>query len=323
MRVVGANPSGDPKPPNLGPSLSALDELYKTVETDPSKAREITDFVNAGVEKLIQEDALKSSDDFLLAGKLTSVFHANEIENATRQYQLFLVALAMGHQAVKAELPFAWDQLLRATGRLSRIGTATLNQGLAPEDLNWVSPAPEVIRQVLLAPDEFRSRNAGAKDNEEIHKLVDADQEIRKKDWVNLSQSEMKKIRIEDQERLRRITALVNKGIPKTANDFVRAALVCQHGSHFMDYELAHELCLCSLLTGTETGRNEASWLAGASFDRMLLSASYPQRFNTQFISDGQGKMVMQRYTTEGVNDTMRKAVVHKTLAESLARASF
>ncbi|HVT10930.1 MAG TPA: hypothetical protein VHE55_01580 [Fimbriimonadaceae bacterium] len=49
---------------------------------------------------------------------------------------------------------------------------------------------------------------------------------------------------------------------------------------------------------------------------RTLLSTSYPRAFATQYFGDWK----LQQYTNVGVNDRMRTAVVHLTLAQAKDR---
>ncbi|MBL8065385.1 MAG: hypothetical protein JNM34_05945 [Chthonomonadaceae bacterium] len=66
-------------------------------------------------------------------------------------------------------------------------------------------------------------------------------------------------------------------------------------------------------------GDKSASWLAGASYDRMFSNSGYPQRFATQYSMNG-GVTKLNTFDPEGINDTMRKMVVHHTLADAQNR---
>lgn len=156
---------------------------------------------------------------------------------------------------------------------------------------------------------------AGASDNPEVKTIVNADQAARQGNWSKMTAADFEKLAKEDTKRLKRIKDILKAGGVKTANDFDRAALVCQHGETFDDYALAHELSVCSMMLGQKS----AAWLAGASYDRMLVNAGLPQRFATQY-SINLGKTTLTRVDTDGINDTERKAVVRVTLQEARDR---
>ncbi len=118
-----------------------------------------------------------------------------------------------------------------------------------------------------------------------------------------------------DVARLRRTKELVQSGDLATADDFDHAALVFQHGNVFEDYATAHELSVCALLLG----KRSASWLAGASYDRMLVHCGIPQRFATQY-GGVSGVTRLQRVETWGINDSERKRIVKVTLEEARKR---
>lgn len=283
-------------------TLSDLEEQAKPLAVwDYKKALLQSQKVNDGLETLIQLDLLQSLSDFHRAGALSLGAPGDNIRHTTRYYQFLLTALSMGDSGSGASLALVWDSLMGCTGRPPRIvarGTEHLSE-----------LAPEVIRSVYTSSQKPDGQKEA--DNTEVQQIVDADQKARG-GFSNLTQAQMLELMKEDKARLKRIKEIIaSKDGLKTAKDFANAALVCQHGVLFLDYALAHELSVCSLLLG-----NKDAWLAGASYDRMLLSASYPQRFATQY----DGEMTLREFTTEGINDRMRTAVVHKTLEESKAR---
>ncbi|HWA84282.1 MAG TPA: hypothetical protein VG820_12635 [Fimbriimonadaceae bacterium] len=269
-------------------------------------------YLRAGVEKLIQSDSLKTPEDFRRAGILQTFANERKEPTMATSYQLLLTALALGDKEAAKSVGAAWDALLMATGRYRRIGSANITVRLEKGDQWWVDPAPDLVRNLYLKPDEAIKAAAGAMDNAEVKQIVDADQKVRQGDWSKLSTDQMMKIGQEDRARFHRIKVIIDEGGLKTAADFENAALVCQHGEVFGDYALAHELCVCAMILGSKT----ASWLAGASYDRMLMSASYPQAFATQYFWNWK----LQEYTNVGVNDRMRTAVVHLTLAQAKDR---
>lgn len=292
-----------------------LDELEAKAKAKPGDFELILaaePAMREGVQKLVDGDALRTAEDFRRAGMLQMGANRYQEPTIAASYQLLLTAAVMGDKEAGKHLGMVWDNLMMATGRYRRIGALKMPFRTSRGDQWWLNPAPEVIRKIYLAPEEAAKAAADAKDNPEVKQLVDADQKARQVDWGHLTAAQMNKIGQEDRDRFHRITVIIDEGRLKTAQDFENAALVCQHGEVFLDYALAHELCACAVLLGSKT----ASWLAGASYDRMLLSASYLQAFDTQF----QGNWHIREFTTVGINDRMRMAVVHLTLAQSQDR---
>jgi len=294
-----------------GQSLADLEAKAKSKTNSYDETLINEQAIREGVEKLIQSDTLQTAEDFRRAGIAEMSGGTRHITAASTSYQLLLTALVMGDLEAGKQMGAAWDTLLMASGRYRRIGAVKMQMRVEKGDSWWVDPAPDLIRQIYRDPDKARKIAIDSKDNVEVKQLVDADQKVRQ-DWSKLTQKDFIKIAQDDRNRFRRIKEIVGEGGLKTQADFENAALVCQHGEVFLDYALAHELCICAL----QLGSKKASWLAGASYDRMLRSASYLQPFATQY----EGNWHMQPYTNEGVNDRMRKAVVHLDLAQALDR---
>lgn len=291
-----------------------LDDLEANAKAKPGDFEQILAAEPAmrdGVQRLVETDALRTAEDFRRAGMLQMGANRYQEPTIATSYQLLLTAAVMGDKEAGKHLGTVWDNLMMATGHYRRIGALKMPSRTSRGDQWWVDPAPEAIRKIYLAPEEAAKTANAAKDNPEVQQLVDADQKARQ-DWSHLTAAQMNKMGQDDRARFHRIKAIIEAGGLKTTHDFENAALVCQHGEVFLDYALAHELCVCAILLGSKT----ASWLAGASYDRMLLSASYLQAFDTQF----QGNWHIREFTTAGINDRMRLAVVHLTLAQSQDR---
>jgi hypothetical protein len=69
-------------------------------------------------------------------------------------------------------------------------------------------------------------------------------------------------------------------------------------------------------------GEERAKWLAAASEDRFLMAVGRPQRFGTQFRSEGADGQVRLYKTESGVTDELRKALGVPALKEAEARAA-
>ena len=98
-----------------------------------------------------------------------------------------------------------------------------------------------------------------------------------------------------------------------TGKDYYRAAMVLQHASRPEDYLLAHELCVVAV----SKGDRDARWLAAATEDRYLMNLGRPQRFGTQYRSDGPDKPVHLYEVGPGVTDALRRELNVPTLDEA------
>ncbi len=86
-----------------------------------------------------------------------------------------------------------------------------------------------------------------------------------------------------DEERRRRVHELLEEGAVVTGDDYFAAAMILQHGSTREHHWQAHELALRAV----ELGHEGARWLAAAAYDRWLTDAGLPQRYGTQYRSEG------------------------------------
>jgi len=119
-----------------------------------------------------------------------------------------------------------------------------------------------------------------------------------------------------DTRRLARVKEMYGSDGLKTGTDYWRAALILQHGSTPEDYLLAHEFCVAALALGEK----RAAWLAAASEDRFLMNISRPQRFGTQFRSEGPESRMTLYKLDDGVTDSLRAKLSVPSLAEAKAR---
>ncbi len=116
-----------------------------------------------------------------------------------------------------------------------------------------------------------------------------------------------------DRKREARVKELYEAGSLRTGKDFYRAAMVLQHASRPEDYLLAHEFCLAALAKGDK----DARWLAAATEDRYLMNVGRPQRFGTQYRSDGPDQAVRLYEIGPGVSDALRRELGVPSLAEA------
>jgi hypothetical protein len=90
-------------------------------------------------------------------------------------------------------------------------------------------------------------------------------------------------MRERDKQRRERVTELTADGKLRTPQDFYHAAWVLNHGDTPDDSWQAHTLAV----RGAELGYAPARWLAAASYDRWLMYQGKPQKYGTQYVSDG------------------------------------
>lgn len=292
-------------------SASTLDELEARADraktcSNPGNQAELA-AINHEVTHLVEADGLHTATEFARAARLvTNPFF--KLEAAQLRHELAMTAIALGDLDCADMLAATWDEVILATGRPRPFGIFKIEFQTDPGERFEVDETPKCIGNVLLAPVQARIQIRNKKDNPEVARLVEADQAARARPYAPSTLEEGIKLWREDRARFKKIVDLVNGGAVHTAADFEHAALVCQHGSVFGDYQLAHELALCAVVLGAD----DAMWLAGATYDRMLRSASYPQRFATQFLNG-----TLEAVSSDGINDTMRRAVVHSTLEDA------
>jgi hypothetical protein len=92
--------------------------------------------------------------------------------------------------------------------------------------------------------------------------------------------------------------------------------MVLQHAPKPEDYLLAHELCVVAV----SHGEARAKWLAAATEDRFLMNINRPQRFATQYRSEGPDGPLKLYTVDPAVTDGLRKALGVPTLAEAKKR---
>jgi hypothetical protein len=91
-------------------------------------------------------------------------------------------------------------------------------------------------------------------------------------------------MRRRDVERRTRALQIVAATGSLTAEDYYHAAWIMNHGDTADDARHAHTLALRSSELGYRPGR----WLAAASYDRWQMYQGKPQKYGTNYVSDGQ-----------------------------------
>jgi len=148
--------------------------------------------------------------------------------------------------------------------------------------------------------------------NEELRRLMVEDQADRQSkaiDWAVVAPR--------DRARVARVKELYATGSIRTADDYYHAALALQHGEAPEDFLLAHEFCVAAMMLG----KNDiaSSSLGAAAEDRFLMNLGRPQRFGTQYRSEGDGPLRLYR-VDGGVTDELRKVMAVPSFSEAKAR---
>lgn len=122
-------------------------------------------------------------------------------------------------------------------------------------------------------------------------------------------------MRARDLRRRQRAAALIDAGDLHAAEDFFHAARIFQHGDAPEDAWRAHQLAL----QAAELGCRPARWLAAAAYDRWLMYQGEPQKYGTQYVSDGKRQRLWN--VDPATTDDERSAWDVPPLAEQLRKA--
>ena len=168
-----------------------------------------------------------------------------------------------------------------------------------------------VVLAIVLA---LTAGGATAADNPALATLFQQDQADREGasiDWQAVT--------TRDAARRTQAKALLDQGAVRSAADYYHAAMVFQHGETLDDYRLANALATLAMAQASDDAHYR--WLAGASWDRLLMRQLQPQWYGTQYKGDTKG-MYLYPVATDAVSDAERKAMVGHTLAESIAHVA-
>lgn len=134
---------------------------------------------------------------------------------------------------------------------------------------------------ILVAAPSHAQTPAATSD--ELAKLYAADQADRDPDWSKLSPQEFEALQARDRQRRERVQEIVRAQQLDTADDYIHAAMILQHGNEPQHFLLAHVLASVAAFKGHKTGK----WLSAATLDRYLASLKQDQFFGTQFFAEG------------------------------------
>jgi hypothetical protein len=142
--------------------------------------------------------------------------------------------------------------------------------------------------------DEDAVSNAGMKE------IFDEDQRARSDGFTKI---DWKVVARADAERREATRKLLQADSLHTADDFIWAAHVFQHGDTPDDYLLAHTLAMVA----AKKGSANAIWIACATLDRYLQSIGKPQIYGTQFLTPDGKPATQDPYNRTLISDSLRR----------------
>ncbi len=150
--------------------------------------------------------------------------------------------------------------------------------------------------------------------NSELLELYQADKRERI-DQPQRGTPEYKVLRERDRQRRERVMEIVAGTEPDSPEDLYHAAWIMNHGDTPADAWNAHTLAKCS----AELGYRPARWLSAATYDRWLMYQGEPQKYGTQYVSDGKRQRLWDVETA--TTDEERAEWDVPPLAEQLRKA--
>jgi|SRR5579859_5100581 len=151
-------------------------------------------------------------------------------------------------------------------------------------------------------------------ENDELHKLYDED--VHEHSQGNkYGTPEYIAMRERDRQRRQRVQQLVDAGQLTVAADYFHAARIFQHGDTPEDVLNAYKLAR----QAAELGEQRARWLMAAAYDRWLMYQGKPQKYGTQYVSDGRRQRLWD--VDPSTTDAERASWDVPPLAEQLRKA--
>lgn len=118
--------------------------------------------------------------------------------------------------------------------------------------------------------------------NNDLHLMFEAD----KREHSNVPEygtPAYKAMRERDRQRRLQVAQIIAAGDAQTAEDYYHAARIYQHGDIPEDAWNAYTLAR----QAADLGHQLARWLSAAAYDRWLMYEGKPQKYGTQYVSDG------------------------------------
>lgn len=154
-----------------------------------------------------------------------------------------------------------------------------------------------------------------ASSNTELRRIEEADQADRaagsnKIDWNIVGKR--------DTSRRARTLEILKAGDVRTADDYLNAALVFQHGEAIEDTELA--LALATTASRIDANNKDAKVLVAQATDRILVKLGKPQWYGTQFSKNkATGKWEMPPTDPGVISEGQREAMGIPSLDDTKA----
>jgi hypothetical protein len=149
---------------------------------------------------------------------------------------------------------------------------------------------------------------------EELRALYEADRQERI-DQPRNGTPAYQAMRQRDHQRRVRASEMLAMAEALTADDYYHAACLFQHGDTPDDAWQAHTLALQAL----DRGALSARWLAAAAYDRWCMYQGKPQKYGTNYVTDGVRHRLWD--TDPATTDAERAAWDVPPLAEQLRKA--
>lgn len=154
-------------------------------------------------------------------------------------------------------------------------------------------------------------------DNPEMTRIYEADQAPRQGGFFSV---DWKAVAKGDALRRAQVRAMIQRGELHSADDFLHAGFIFQHGDAPGDFLYAHTLALIALRRGSD----QAAWLAAASLDRYLQKIGQPQIYGTQFLVQPDKSFTQNPYDRILVSDELRELLgVPDQAAQETQRRAF
>ncbi len=118
--------------------------------------------------------------------------------------------------------------------------------------------------------------------NEELLRMYEADVADHRQ-GLTAGTPEYASMRALDRKRRSAVQEMIDRGEVTQPEDYFHAARIFQHGDIPEDARLAFELAS----KAAEGGYRPAKWLSAAAYDRWLVYQGKPQKYGTQYFSDG------------------------------------
>ncbi|MBJ6765658.1 hypothetical protein JGU66_33305 [Myxococcaceae bacterium JPH2] len=196
----------------------------------------------------------------------------------------YWAACATGRLGRKAET-LAWLSKAAETGYRD---VAWMNQD---DDLALLRGDPELKalgERIAKMLEEYPGSNA------ELRRMFAEDQAMRRHLPQKPTPEQVAAFVAKDRQHLARAKEMVAHGDLKTAEDFLSAGFIFQHGTTLERYAMARDM-------GAEAARRghpRGLWLTAAAWDRWRMDAGKPQRFGTQFFG-AKGARQFSLYTMD------------------------